>query len=141
MKHEQTPGPNPAQNETKKTFNDRMLDVLESKGFETTVRIGAISSLGFSALFLAGVAQENQQIESFRNGAVIQEQQGIPHGAEYANQYASQLEQKRNQHLTVAALAATTGFGGIAAAGALRRERRTREVVISGEKPTEPSDK
>lgn len=132
MTHEQTPGYNPAQNETNKQQISQ--EAYFGKGLETATRLSAIGLLGISALAGGVAVYENSQAESFRKGAVIQEQQGIPHGAEYANEYAYKKEQARNQLLGATAFTLAAGLGGLTMAA---RNKRIREVIISGEKPTE----
>jgi len=132
MNHEQTPKPNSAQNEAKISKNIDNLSI--GRGLETATRLTAITLLGVTAVAGGLAIDANNKSESYRIAAPIQEQQGIPHGAEYANEYANAKEQERNQLLGVTAYTLAAGLGGLTLAG---HNKRTREITISGEKPTE----
>lgn len=135
MNHEQTPTSNSAQNETKKSQNLESLST--SKKYEIAMGLSALGLIGVAGLTLGAALEDNRQIESYRNAAPIQEAQEIPHGAEYANEYANKKEQERNLYLGQAAFTGATGIGALTLAAHFRQNRRTKEIIISGEKPTE----
>jgi hypothetical protein len=133
MNHEQTPGSYPAQNETKKIS----LENKSEKKLRNNLRIIAGGQLAIAALTGFTAIHEHSDAVSYQNGAVIKEQQQNHEGAMDDALYAHEKEQGRNLHMGMTALNLALSGGAFALLGAMNQNRRTKEVIISGEKPTE----
>lgn len=118
-----------AQNETQKRRTAEKID----KGLDIARKLSAVTFLGLSAVNGAvGINAHNQVVE-YEDFSHEQEQSGNLQGAELADDYVEQQEEARNHHLGVAGLQLATGLALLS----LGSNKRTKEVIIPADKPTE----
>ena len=104
--------------------------------------VRGLSATAFIALSLPNIATGIDALHDAsqsREFAHTQEQSGNPEGADLANDDADKFESSRDTHLGLAGAQLVVAAANISVLALSRRKRRTQEVIISGEKPTEPS--
>jgi hypothetical protein len=110
-------------------------------GGDTLRALGAAAFLTLSLPNIGTAIDAHHDATQSHEFELKQAQSGNYQGAHNALKDAEQYEASRNWHAGVGGLELLVAAGNISVLALNRRDRRTKEVVTSGEKPTEPSDK
>ena len=112
---------------------------LRQIGSDTLRGLGAAAFLALSLPNIGTAIDAHHDATQAHEFELKQAQSGNYQGAYNALKDAEQHEATRNWHSGVGGVQMLAAVGNISILALNRRERRIKEVVISGEKPTEPS--
>lgn len=110
---------------------------LRKLGGDVLRGLGAAAFITLSLPNIGNGIDAQYDASQSREFAHTQEQSGNSEGAKLANDDAEAFETARNMHLGLAGAQLGVAAANISVLALNRRKRRTQEVIISGEKPTE----
>jgi hypothetical protein len=113
---------------------------LRQIGGDTLRGLGAAAFFALSLQNIGTAIDAHHDATQAHEFELRQAQSGNDQGAYNALRDAEQHEATRNWHAGVGGIEMLAALGNLSVLALNRRERRTKEIVISGEKPTEPTE-